>query len=98
MPHIVETIVTTKNAKGEVHIAPLGLIAEGVTVAAFVEVDAAKIGQRIHGAPVVAVEQARSFVGPLHLAAVGRSGARERIRAVARGLGLTDGEDLVAVA
>ena len=25
MPHIVETIVTTKNAKGEVHIAPLGL-------------------------------------------------------------------------
>jgi uncharacterized protein len=30
MPHIVETIVTTKNAKGEVHIAPLGLIAEGV--------------------------------------------------------------------
>ena len=29
MPHIVETIVTTKNAKGEVHIAPLGLIAEG---------------------------------------------------------------------
>jgi hypothetical protein len=29
MPHIVETIVTTKNAKGEVHLAPLGLIAEG---------------------------------------------------------------------
>ncbi len=29
MPHIVETIVTTKNAKGEVHIAPLGLITEG---------------------------------------------------------------------
>jgi len=29
MPHIVETIVTTKNAKGEVRIAPLGLIAEG---------------------------------------------------------------------
>ena len=29
MPLIVETIVTTKNATGEVHIAPLGLIAEG---------------------------------------------------------------------
>jgi uncharacterized protein len=29
MPLIVETIVTTKNAKGEVYIAPLGLIAEG---------------------------------------------------------------------
>jgi hypothetical protein len=29
MPRIVETIVTTANEKGEVHIAPLGLIAEG---------------------------------------------------------------------
>lgn len=29
MPRIVETIVTTANAKGEVHIAPLGLIADG---------------------------------------------------------------------
>ena len=29
MPLIVETIVTTKTATGEVHIAPLGLIAEG---------------------------------------------------------------------
>ncbi len=29
MPRIVETIVTTSNAAGEVHIAPLGLIADG---------------------------------------------------------------------
>jgi hypothetical protein len=29
MPLIVETIVTTKTAKGEVHVAPLGLIADG---------------------------------------------------------------------
>jgi len=29
MPRIVETIVTTRSAKGEVHIAPLGLIADG---------------------------------------------------------------------
>lgn len=29
MPRIVETIVTTINAEGEPHIAPLGLIAEG---------------------------------------------------------------------
>lgn len=29
MPFIVETIVTTENAAGEVHIAPLGLIADG---------------------------------------------------------------------
>jgi len=29
MPRIVEAIVTTTNAKGEAHIAPLGLIADG---------------------------------------------------------------------
>jgi hypothetical protein len=29
MPRIVETIVTTTNAQGEAHIAPLGLIADG---------------------------------------------------------------------
>lgn len=29
MPRIVETIVTTTNAAGDVHIAPLGLIADG---------------------------------------------------------------------
>jgi uncharacterized protein len=29
MPRIVETIVTTANAEGEVHIAPLGLIEDG---------------------------------------------------------------------
>ncbi len=29
MPRIVETIVTTANASGEVHIAPLGLIQDG---------------------------------------------------------------------
>ncbi len=29
MPRIVETIVTTSNAQGEVHVAPLGLIQDG---------------------------------------------------------------------
>ncbi len=29
MPYIVETIVTTRNSEGEVHIAPLGLIQDG---------------------------------------------------------------------
>ena len=70
----------------------------GHAVAAFVEVDPRKIGQRVHGAPVVAVTAAASFRGALHLAAVGRPGARARIRQVARGLGLREGHDLVAVA
>jgi glycosyltransferase involved in cell wall biosynthesis len=72
------------------------LLARGHRVAAFVEVDSAKIGQRIHGAVVVAVAAAGAFEGALHLAAVGQKGARERIRAEAGRHGLEDGRDLVA--
>jgi hypothetical protein len=72
--------------------------ARGRSVAAFVEVDPKKIGQRIHGAPVVAVGSAGRFEGALHLAAVGQPGARERIRDEAARRGLREGRDLVAVA
>jgi hypothetical protein len=74
------------------------LRAAGHAVRAFVEVDPRKVGTRIHGAPVVAVEEAGRMRGPLHLAAVGQRGARERIRAEAARLGLAEGVDLVAVA
>ncbi len=74
------------------------LAARGHAVAAFVEVDPRKIGERIHGAPVVAVGDARLFPHALHLAAVGRPGAREEIRREAARLGLIDGRDLLAVA
>jgi len=74
------------------------LCAAGHEVSAFVEVDPRKVGGRRHGAPVVAVAEAGRLRGPLHLAAVGQKGARERIRAEAARLGLTDGIDLVAVA
>jgi hypothetical protein len=74
------------------------LAGAGLRVAAFVEVDPARIGRRVHGAPVVAVAGAAGFPGALHLAAVGQRGARERIRAAARALGLEEGRDLLAVA
>jgi hypothetical protein len=74
------------------------LRAAGHRVAAFVEVNPRRIGLRLHGAPVVDVAQAASFRGPLHLAAVGQPGARERIRAAARDLGLAEGRELIAVA
>jgi glycosyltransferase involved in cell wall biosynthesis len=74
------------------------LRARGRGPVAFVEVDPRKLGQRIHGVPVVPVEQAARWPEALHLAAVGRPGAREQIRAAARQLGLSDGCDLVAVA
>jgi len=67
-------------------------------VAAFVEVAPGRIGQTIHGAPVVDIASALRWPGSLHLAAVGRPGARERIREEASGLGLLEGPDLVAVA
>ena len=74
------------------------LRAAGHEVCAFVEVDPRKVGGRRDGAPVVAVAEAGRLRGPLHLAAVGQRGARERIRAEAARLGLTDGIDIVAVA
>jgi glycosyltransferase involved in cell wall biosynthesis len=73
------------------------LLARGVTLRAFVEVDPRKVGTRLHGAPVVPVARAGDFGGALHLAAVGQPGARQRIREAARGLGLAEC-DLVAVA
>ena len=73
-----------------------GLRERGVAVRAFVEVDPRKVGGKIHGVPVVSVEAGASLRGPLHLAAVGQPGARERIRGEAGRLGL--GDDLVAVA
>jgi glycosyltransferase involved in cell wall biosynthesis len=74
------------------------LRAKGQPVVAFVEVDPKKIGTRLGDAPVVDVAGAGAWRGPLHLAAVGQKGARDRIRAEASKLGLEDGRDLVAVA
>jgi hypothetical protein len=74
------------------------LRAAGHEVRAFVEVNPRKLGGRLHGAPVVTVEEAGELRGPLHLAAVGQPGARERIRAEAARLGLVEGADVVAVA
>jgi hypothetical protein len=74
------------------------LAARGRPVAAFVEVDPRKIGQRIREAPVVGVSDVTPRTGALHLAAVGDASARGRIRLEASRLGLVDGRDLIAVA
>ncbi len=72
-----------------------GLADRGRAVRAFVEVDPRKIGQTVHGAPVVAVDAAGGYRSEVHLAAVGRPDARRRIREAAAALGI---ERLVAVA
>ncbi len=72
---------------------------QGIRVAAFVEVDPRKIGQTIHGAPVVAAKDAaRTGRGALHVGAVARGAGREAVREAARGAGLAEGVDFVAMA
>ncbi|HEU5244784.1 MAG TPA: glycosyltransferase family 2 protein [Gaiellaceae bacterium] len=74
------------------------LLAAGTPLAAFVEVDSRKLGKRIHGAPVVPVERAGGFPGTLALGAVSGVVGRARLRELAAGLGLVEGQDFVAVA
>ena len=74
------------------------LIGAGHEVLAFAEVNPRKLGTRIYGIPVLEVASAAALRAPLHLAAVGQPGARERIRREAARFGLRDGEDIFAVA
>lgn len=71
---------------------------QGVSLKAFIEVDPRKIGQVIHGAPVRSVRAAIAFPRALHVGAVARTTGREAVRAVARGAGLSDGEDFTSMA
>lgn len=70
----------------------------GVEVSAFVEVDPGKIGQEIHGAPVLDTDRGLSERGALHLCAVGQPGARETLRELLKGADLEEMEDFVSVA
>lgn len=70
----------------------------GVDVDRFVELDPRKIGQVIHGAGVVDTDAGVSIRGPLHVAAVGQEGARERISGLLEAAGMMPMEDFVAVA
>jgi len=72
------------------------LLAGGVEVAAFVDVDERKIGKRIYGIPVRAHDD-----GPrdgVVLGAVAGEAARARLRELAREQGRREGDDFVAVA
>lgn len=75
-----------------------GLRQAGVPLDAFVELDPRKIGQEIHGAPVLDTEAGLSRRGPLHLAAVGQKGARGNIAGLLEGVGMRPLRDFVALA
>jgi len=78
--------------------AARALLDAGTRVLAFVDVDPRKLGQEIHGAPVVDAAVGVGIAGALHLAAVGQPGARDRIRDVLRDAGRTEPTDFVAIA
>jgi glycosyltransferase involved in cell wall biosynthesis len=66
------------------------LIRHGMPVTAFVDLDPRKLGQEVHGAPVLSpagFAQTISEADPYVLAAVGSAGAREDIRNALRDMG-----------
>jgi hypothetical protein len=76
----------------------LALMRSGVSIAAFVDLDRRKIGQVIHGAPVIAPD-ALGGIGDVYVvAAVGQAGAREEIRASLAAMGKVEVRDWCAVA
>ena len=69
---------------------------QGIPVAAFVDLDPRKIGQEIHGAPVLAPEGVEVLArdsDPYVLAAVGSPGAREEIREALDAMNLIEIDD-----
>ncbi len=77
------------------------LLHEGVSVHAFVDLDPRKIGQEIHGAPVLdpaGFEELIARSNPYVLAAVGSPGARREIREALEGLGRRELQDFRACA
>jgi len=70
-----------------------GLRTEGIGVAAFLEVDPAKIGRTLRGAPIHAFGEAPRFRGTPILVAVGAPGARDLIRAELGRMGFAELRD-----
>lgn len=74
------------------------LTALGLTIARFVELDARKVGQRIHGVPVVHPDALELEANAHVLSCVAAKGAREDIRAFLRARGLEELRDFTCVA
>ncbi|MGH7575961.1 MAG: glycosyltransferase [Longimicrobiales bacterium] len=74
------------------------LAERGFHIRAFVDVDPRKLGQTIHGAPVIDYASLGGPNGAVALAAVAGTAARERIRATLTGTGWVEMRDFCAVA
>jgi glycosyltransferase involved in cell wall biosynthesis len=71
---------------------------QGGALRGFIDVDPRKVGQTVHGVPVVAVEEARRFTGAFWVGAVAGEEGRRRVRELVAAQGRQDGIDFVAVA
>ncbi len=102
--HLLRTVMVGRAGAVVWGAGPVGkaaaraLVEVGASVLALVEVDPGKIGQTIHGAPVVDTAEGLGIRDACHLAAVARPGARERLRALLSGAGLEELRDFVAIA
>jgi FlaA1/EpsC-like NDP-sugar epimerase len=78
------------------------LVADGLAVTAFVDIDPAKIGRTRRGLPVIGPGEFRELwrrsPKPVLLAAVGARGARALVREQIISFGLVEGQDWWAVA
>ena len=73
------------------------LMAQGVKVEAFLEVDPDKIGNIVYDIPVRSVEKAREVGDALILHAVGQKGERQKGRDLYLSWGLREGKDFICV-
>lgn len=73
------------------------LVAEGIRVTHWLDIDPRKVGTVLHGAPVLRPEELR-LEGRRMLTAIGLRGAREQFRLTAGQLGWQEGVDFVSVA
>lgn len=74
------------------------LQAQGVQIQAWIDIDPRKIGQTIHGAPVLAPESLPTSDDVLLVAAVGVRGARDLVRSHLRDAGWVEGTDYYCAA
>ncbi len=74
------------------------LLRQGGTLVAFVDLDPRKVGQRVHGVPVIPPEDVDRVRGSFCVAAVGQEGVRQEIREALEAAGWRELRDFVAVA
>jgi hypothetical protein len=72
------------------------LLAAGIGVRRWVDLDPRKVGRELHGAPVVPVEAVQPGSGPM-LVTIGSRGARAEVRRWTAAQGLVEGVDYVCV-